>query len=281
MRRTQIWCGGVTLIMAACSGESSTTVAPSLVPPPVSPAPQSPTDDAESDTSYELDDGSEISACLGAARNRQWLSTLDLLERIVPPEFTAGTPPATCMTDVWARADPAAATVDRAIHRDFEQRERARRTAWLESFPRNVVWLRAFIPGFSRAVVRGSAVTYASKPGLMSVIDARGITDVANPQFCAVLAAEVTGDTTIIFCGEPGNTRDSSAFTVHIAEPTVRARLGELAIGDVVRFEGYLALVGEVPRGESSVSRWRFDDVPASGVEVVARGTCCRRGSTP
>jgi len=75
--------------------------------------------------------------------------------------------------------------------------------------------------------------------------------------------------------GEPGDVRDSAAFTVHIAEPAVRARLGELAVGDVVRFGAYLALVGDIPRGESSVSRWRFEDVPANEVEVVARGTCC------
>ncbi len=54
-----------------------------------------------------------------------------------------------------------------------------------------------------------------------------------------------------------------------------RARLGELAFGDVVRFSACLAIVGDIPRGESSVTRWRFEDVPANEVEVVARGTRC------
>jgi hypothetical protein len=179
------------------------------------------------------------------------------------------------MTDVWATANPMAATVDSALRREFEQSERARRSAWLESLPRDAVWLRAFVPGFTRAVVRRSAVTFDTEPALMRRIAAEGITDLTNPQFCAVLAAQVSGDTTTLFCGEPGVARDSAAFTVHIAEPAVRARLGELAVGDVVRFGAYLALVGDIPRGESSVSRWRFEDVPASDVEVVARGTCC------
>jgi len=218
-----------------------------------------------------------ISECLGAANNQQWSATLAMLERLetLLPTFTAGTPPKSCMTDVWASLDPAAASLESALKRDFDQTERARRSAWLNGLPRDAVWLRAFIPGVSRATVRGSSLTFDTEPMLTQRVNTEQITAVAGPQHCVVLAAQVSGSNTTLWCGEPSASRDEAAFTVSIPDETVRARLGTLALGDVVRFGAYLALVGDIPRGESSVSRWRFEDVPANEVEVVARGTCC------
>lgn len=217
-------------------------------------------------------------ACLGASTNRAWGETLALLDRLagMNSPFTPGDPPVRCMTDVWAASDPGAGSLERALVEDFERTEEARHSAWLAALPRNAVWLRVFVPGVSRATVRGEVVTFDALPGL-SARSASLNAEIGGPQHCAVLAAELDGSNTVLWCGRPGSTREEAAFRVVIEEPAVRARLGALAVGDVVRFGEQLSLVGEIPRGESEISSWTFGEVPASGVEVVARGTCCRR----
>ena len=217
--------------------------------------------------------------CRGSDENHDWEATEALLRRLegLLPKFSPGAEPARCMTDVWAASDPASASLESALHEDFRMAEEARRSEWLSGLPRAAVWFRAFVPGVSRAEVRGALVTFDVEPALLTAVDAQRVTEVAAPQHCVVLAAELHGNETELFCGEPGARAERPLFTVSIPNPEVRQRLGALAIGDVVRFGGYLSLVGDIPRGGSEVQLWHFGDVEASAVEVVARGTCCPR----
>jgi hypothetical protein len=266
-------------------GPSATVVAAPVAPevPPVAvvaaayaTAPE--TDDSGAAAEPAADDASDTS-CRGADANDDWSDTLTLVERLsgLLPPFAAALPPASCMTEVWAAADPAAAALESALAADFRRTEQARRQSWLSALPREAVWFRAFVPGVSRAEVRGSTVTFTTEPVLTQRVLTDGLEALNQSQHCAVLAAEIEGSDTVLWCGEPGEARDSAAFTVTITEPAVRERLGALALGDVVRFGGYLSLVGEIPRGEADVVRWHFYEVPASEVEVVARGDCCGR----
>ncbi len=235
---------------------------------------------AEEDPAAEEAAEPSGSPCFGSSQTDAWQATLALLTRLdgLLPGFTAGTPPASCMTDVWAVTDPGAAELERALHADFRRTEEARRRDWLNLLPRNAVWLRVYLPGVSRAWVRGAWVTYeGGAPALHRAVEGAGLAEVSGPQHCVVLGAEIEDNETKLFCGEPETPAEGAAFVVSSLDPAVRARLGALAVGDVVRFGGYLSLVGEIPRGESEVRQWHFDEVETSSVEVVARGTCCPR----
>jgi|GEM_PF-4433455 len=275
----------VTLV--GCGGEAETTVTPPAVSAPAGPeteprgaAGDGAEDPPAADPAAEEAAEPSSSPCLGSSQTDAWESTLALLTRLegLLPGFTAGTPPASCMTDVWAATDPGAAALERALHADFRRTEEARRRDWLNLLPRNAVWLRVYLPGVSRAWVRGAWVTYeGGAPALHRAVEGAGLAEVSGPQHCVVLGAEIEDNETKLFCGEPETPAEGAAFVVSSLDPAVRARLGALAVGDVVRFDGYLSLVGEIPRGESEVRQWHFDEVETSSVEVVARGTCCPR----
>lgn len=216
-------------------------------------------------------------ACLGAASDPSWRTTLELLDRVeaLLPTFSARPAPKRCMTDAWASVDPMRADVERALARDYEEGERRRRAQWLAALPRETVWLRVFVPGASHAWIGGSNVTYQREPQLSRDIRFANLTSsLGGTHHCAVLAASIQGGDSVIYCGTPGASRDQARFIVTMRRTALRA---PIALGDVVSFSGHLTLVGEFERNGEQVVRWRFDEVPSFGVSVVARGTCCPR----
>ena len=254
------------------------------------PVPNMPNPTAESPTSHEdqgsSDQGSSLpssphsdSACLSGEANASWQATLDTLKALeeLLPTFTPGTPPVACVTDVWAAAEPAARAVETSLQADFDRNERARWVRWREALPSNAVWFRVFVPGVSRAPVGGRIVTFDTVPALTARVSRSGPAQLQQPQHCLVLAADIERDVTALRCGEPDTASEGAAFTVAIGDPFVRAQLPTLARGDVVRFDGYLSLVGEVPQGQDHVTQWHFYDVQASSVQITARSTCCPR----
>jgi hypothetical protein len=282
----------VAAVLGGCGTSGETPVSSSAEPDPSAAVAEPPvaaggaaaaaaSDDPAADEAAEP----SFSACLGSSQTDAWQATLALLARLeeMLPGFTPGTPPASCMTGVWAATDPAAASLEVALHADFQNNEEVRRRDWLNLLPQNAVWLRVYVPGVSRAWVRGAWVTYdGGAPALHRAVEAAEAAGVMDPspsapQHCVVLGAEIEGNQTTLFCGAPETPAEEAAFLVSMPDPAVRGRLGALAVGDVVRFGGYLSLVGDIPRGESEVRLWHFTEVETSTVEVVARGTCCPR----
>ena len=92
-----------------------------------------------------------------------------------------------------------------------------------------------------------------------------------SEQFCSIGQARISADNLVLICNGP---RAEESFRVRV--PAVLgargAALGDVGIGDLVRFNGHGALWKKFDERTPYWEFWRFDGADAS---IVERSTCC------
>jgi hypothetical protein len=184
-----------------------------------------------------------------------------------------GPKPQKCLTAVAASNDPLAAKIEAQLLKQWSASQRAweaKRAAAVRSLPTEWVWLRVWLDDHPKPL---GGLKFAHEPALTKFVREGAKLDPEGDLWCAVVEAKVAGKVVALSCEAAG-----TKYTV-LADKAAAGKGGALEhvqIGDLVKVSNHLGIAARFPySGSETHDGWTVYDVPADGVSVAEKSTCC------